>query len=477
MNHAEGAAPAVIRQHATIPVGPGLYGDLAVPPNAAGVTIFAHGSGSSRFSPRNRLVADALNRRGIATFLFDLLTPAEEPQRTSVFDVELLGDRLEQTTRWLLEQPLAEGSGAVLLRRQHRGCRGRRAAAQLGPTVRAVVSRGGRPDLAGTHLPRVDSPTLLIVGEDDPVVLDLNRQALAALTCERRLVIVRTAGHLFEEPGTLERVSELAGDWLSSHLAEAPRRRRSRRATSRSSTRPDRTSARQEAVAGARELVEQCDHLGVLDLREAVVPEADGTEAPLLVRAHHLVRLTAERSPCSGPRPPGTATTTRAAPRLRAQRTAATIVAPVASPSSTSTAVLPRSSSGWWRSWRRRSSASAFSCACSITTAEVGLGEPFVRAEVDAAGTRRDGPDPVLGLKRVADLANRECVEGQRQATCDLGRHRDAAAGKATTTASPSCMRSRASARWRPASRRSRKSAPIAPIVVARSIAHIGRNP
>jgi predicted alpha/beta-hydrolase family hydrolase len=220
MSHAEGAVPAVIRLHATIPVGPGLYGDLAVPPNATGVTIFAHGSGSSRFSPRNRLVADALNRRGIATFLFDLLTPSEEPQRTSVFDVELLGDRLGQTTRWLLEQPLAEGLSPCFFGASTGAAAAVVAAAQLGPTVRAVVSRGGRPDLAGTHLPRLDSPTLLIVGEDDPVVLDLNRQALAALTCERRLVVVRGAGHLFEEPGTLERVSGLAGDWLSGHLAE-----------------------------------------------------------------------------------------------------------------------------------------------------------------------------------------------------------------------------------------------------------------
>ena len=166
MSNAEGAALAVIRQHATIPVGPGLYGDLAAPPNAVGITIFAHGSGSSRFSPRNRLVADALNRRGIATFLFDLLTPAEEPQRTSVFDVELLGDRLEQTTRWLLEQPLAEGLAPCFFGASTGAAAAVVAAAQIGPTVRAVVSRGGRPALAGPHLPRVDSPTLLIVGED-----------------------------------------------------------------------------------------------------------------------------------------------------------------------------------------------------------------------------------------------------------------------------------------------------------------------
>ena len=222
MNRGEGAAVAVSRLHAGIPVGPGLYGDLAVPPQATGVTLFAHGSGSSRFSPRNRFVADALNRRGIATLIFDLLTPAEEPHRSNVFDVELLGDRLERTTRWLLEQPLAEGLPPCFFGASTGAAAALTAAANLGPLVRAVVSRGGRPDLAGTHLPRVDSPTLLIVGEDDDVVVDLNRQAFAALTCERRLVIVRRAGHLFEEPGTLERVAELTGDWLSGHLEGRP---------------------------------------------------------------------------------------------------------------------------------------------------------------------------------------------------------------------------------------------------------------
>jgi putative phosphoribosyl transferase len=221
VNH-DGAAIAVSRLHAGIPVGPGLYGDLAVPTGATGVTLFAHGSGSSRFSPRNRLVADALNRRGIATLLFDLLTPAEEPHRSNVFDVELLGDRLELTTRWLLEQPLAEGLAPCFFGASTGAAAAIAAAANLGPIVRAVVSRGGRPDLAGAHLPRVSSPTLLIVGEDDDVVVGLNRQALAALTCERRLVVVRRAGHLFEEPGTLERVAELTGDWLSDHLAGRP---------------------------------------------------------------------------------------------------------------------------------------------------------------------------------------------------------------------------------------------------------------
>lgn len=212
----------VSRLHASIPVGPGLSGDLAVPGGATGVTLFAHGSGSSRFSPRNRFVADELNRRGIATLLFDLLTRDEEASRENVFDVELLGDRLEHTTRWLLEQPLARGLVPCYFGASTGAAAALAAAAQLGSVVRAVVSRGGRPDLAGTQLPRVDSPTLLIVGGDDGAVLELNRRALAELTCERKLAIIRGASHLFEEPGTLERVAELAGDWLSSHLAERP---------------------------------------------------------------------------------------------------------------------------------------------------------------------------------------------------------------------------------------------------------------
>lgn len=206
--------------HVDIPVGPGLSGDLTVPGGASGVTLFAHGSGSSRFSPRNRLVAGELNRRGIATLLFDLLSPDEEARRANVFDVELLAGRLEQTTRWLLEQPPARGLVPCYFGASTGAAAALAAAAQLGSAVRAVVSRGGRPDLAGMELPRVDSPTLLIVGGDDVAVLELNRRALAELTCERRLAIVRGATHLFEERGTLERVAELAGDWLADHLGE-----------------------------------------------------------------------------------------------------------------------------------------------------------------------------------------------------------------------------------------------------------------
>ena len=198
----------------------GLSGDLTVPGRAIGVTLFAHGSGSSRFSPRNRLVADELNRRGIATLLFDLLSPDEEAYRANVFDVGLLAGRLEQTTGWLLEQPPASGLAPCYFGASTGAAAALAAAAQLGPVVRAVVSRGGRPDLAGMELPRVDSPALLIVGGDDVAVLELNRRALAELACERKLTFVRGATHLFEERGTLERVAELAGEWLAGHLDE-----------------------------------------------------------------------------------------------------------------------------------------------------------------------------------------------------------------------------------------------------------------
>ena len=218
MTRVIGAGAAVSRVNGAIPVGPGLYGDLAVPESAVGVTLFAHGSGSSRFSPRNRLVADALNRRGIATLLFDLLTPAEESQRSSVFDVELLAERLERTTQWLERQPLVEGLAPCYFGASTGAAAALSAAARAGDGVRAVVSRGGRADLAGAELELVTAPTLLIVGGYDETVLGLNREAFERLTCERRLVVIRRAGHLFDEPGTLERVAELTGDWFERHL-------------------------------------------------------------------------------------------------------------------------------------------------------------------------------------------------------------------------------------------------------------------
>lgn len=198
-----------------IPVGPGLVGDLVVPGDAIGVTIFAHGSGSSRLSPRNRFVAEELNRRGIATLLLDLLTAAEELDRANVFDVDLLGERLAGTTRWLLGRPEVEGLGPSYFGASTGAAAALTAAAELGAGLRAVVSRGGRPDLADAVLPEVRAPTLLVVGGDDVTVLELNRRAFERLSCPRRLVVVRGATHLFEEPGALERVAELAGDWIT----------------------------------------------------------------------------------------------------------------------------------------------------------------------------------------------------------------------------------------------------------------------
>ncbi|TQK52964.1 putative phosphoribosyltransferase [Streptomyces sp. SLBN-118] len=198
--------------------GVGLAGDLTLPAGAAAVVMFAHGSGSSRLSPRNRFVASALNRAGLGTLLFDLLTPAEESDRANVFDIETLARRLADATGWLRDReslPIgyfgaSTGAAAAL-----------RAAAitDSGRDIGAVVSRGGRPDLAGPSLGDVRAPTLLIVGGHDTLVLDLNRQAQRQLHCENRLEIVPGATHLFEEPGALDQVAELARDWFTSHLA------------------------------------------------------------------------------------------------------------------------------------------------------------------------------------------------------------------------------------------------------------------
>ena len=197
--------------------GLGLPGELQLPEPAAGLVIFAHGSGSSRLSPRNRQVADALNQSGLATLLFDLLSEEEATDRTKVFDIELLAARLLAATRWarghdmIDELPLgyfgaSTGAAAALC-----------AAAKLGDDIGAVVSRGGRPDLA-SGLDKVRAPTLLIVGGADWQVLEMNEQAASQLRCERDLAVVPGATHLFEEPGALERVSGLASHWFLAHL-------------------------------------------------------------------------------------------------------------------------------------------------------------------------------------------------------------------------------------------------------------------
>jgi putative phosphoribosyl transferase len=202
-----------------------LEGNLNLPDAAGGIVLFAHGSGSSRHSPRNRYVAQLLNDAKLATLLADLLTPDEEAidMRTAHlrFDIGLLARRLIAVTDWLTGQPLTRalrigyfgastGAGAALV-----------AAAERADAVGAVVSRGGRPDLAGPALPRVRAPTLLIVGGNDFQVIELNRAAYAQLRCEKQLVIIPGATHLFEEPGALDEVARLARDWFERYLKQA----------------------------------------------------------------------------------------------------------------------------------------------------------------------------------------------------------------------------------------------------------------
>jgi dienelactone hydrolase len=209
----------------TIPAaGATLAGDLTVPRDASAIVLFAHGSGSSRLSPRNQFVARVLANAGIATLLMDLLTEAEEIEDevsgSLRFDIELLAERLLAATDWLSTQPDTEdltiayfgastGAAAALL-----------AAAERPETVKAIVSRGGRPDMAGSALSRVRAPTLLIVGGEDKLVIDLNRGAFAELGCEKRLELVPGASHLFEEPGTLRQVAELARNWFEDRLPD-----------------------------------------------------------------------------------------------------------------------------------------------------------------------------------------------------------------------------------------------------------------
>ena len=202
-----------------------LEGTLGLPPSASGIVLFAHGSGSSRFSPRNRFVATMLRQAGLGTLLLDLLSPSEEAvdevTRQHRFDIGMLADRLVVTIDWLRAQPetadlpvglfgASTGGGAALV-----------AAAERPVQVAAVVSRGGRPDLAGEALSRVEAPTLLIVGGEDDVVIDLNERARDHMRGDVRLEIVPGATHLFEEPGALERVAQLARDWFLQHLPAA----------------------------------------------------------------------------------------------------------------------------------------------------------------------------------------------------------------------------------------------------------------
>lgn len=224
----ETAVRPAIATEVDLPIGDlRLSGELTLPPDAQGVVLFAHGSGSSRRSPRNQFVARRLQGAGLGTLLFDLLTPAEERKDQDTgywrFDITLLAQRLLSVTRWLLAQPSARhlapgyfgastGAAAALV-----------AAAELGSAIHAVVSRGGRPDLAGEALRTVTAPTLLIVGEADAGVLSLNRHALHQMTAPAELAVVPRATHLFEEPGALAAVSDLATRWFQHHLTTPPR--------------------------------------------------------------------------------------------------------------------------------------------------------------------------------------------------------------------------------------------------------------
>jgi putative phosphoribosyl transferase len=210
----------LLEREVTIPVGKQtLRGTLSLPTGASAVVVFAHGSGSGRFSPRNQYIAQVLQKAGLATLLLDLLEEDEAADRSKVFDIALLAGRLQAVADWLASQPETEklrlgyfgastGAGAALW------------AAAAAQSVGAIVSRGGRPDLALDALPRVTAPTLLIVGGDDEVVLELNREAFEQLNCSRQLDVVPGATHLFPEPGALEEVARLAEEWFLHYLPQ-----------------------------------------------------------------------------------------------------------------------------------------------------------------------------------------------------------------------------------------------------------------
>jgi len=195
-----------------------LNGELELPDQAKGVVIFAHGSGSSRLSPRNTYVARVLQGAEIGTLLFDLLTREEDQDYKQRFDIDLLTRRLVEATHWLTARPESQGMALGYFGASTGAAAALQGAAQLGTGIKAVVSRGGRPDLAIPCLDRVVSPTLLIVGERDEQVLHLNREALAHLTAEKELRVVPGATHLFEEPGTLEQAANLAKNWFIRYL-------------------------------------------------------------------------------------------------------------------------------------------------------------------------------------------------------------------------------------------------------------------
>jgi putative phosphoribosyl transferase len=200
-----------------------LSGNLTIPENAKALVLFAHGSGSSRHSPRNQFVARTLNRAGLGTLLFDLLTPEEEARdsytREHRFNIGLLAERLVHATKWSRQQDEMRDSRIGYFGSSTGGAAALVGAAELPQDIGAVVSRGGRPDLAGDALPKVQAPTLLIVGGNDDIVIELNEMARNQMRCEVKLEIIPGATHLFEEPGGLEQVAKLASDWFALHLS------------------------------------------------------------------------------------------------------------------------------------------------------------------------------------------------------------------------------------------------------------------
>lgn len=191
---------------------------MVIPPQACGVVLFAHGSGSSRHSPRNNFVAEVLQEAGVGTLLMDLLTKAEDSVYETRFDIDLLTTRLERATQWLMEQSQSQSLDIGYFGASTGAAAALNAAATFGSSIGAVVSRGGRPDLAMAALPRVESPTLLIVGGLDDVVIELNQRAYERLKAKKHLAVVPGATHLFEEPGTLQEVARLAARWFTEHL-------------------------------------------------------------------------------------------------------------------------------------------------------------------------------------------------------------------------------------------------------------------
>jgi putative phosphoribosyl transferase len=221
------ASPLAPTRSILLPAGDfTLPGDLTLPSGSTGLVLFAHGSGSSRRSPRNRFVAEVLVEAGLGTLLFDLLTSREEADRANVFDISLLADRLLVATEWAARHAETAGHAIGYFGASTGAAAALVAAAQSSRPIGAIVSRGGRPDLAGPWLPRVTAPTLLLVGGRDTAVLDLNRAAYEKLACPKRLEVVPGATHLFEEPGTLETVAALAASWFREYLVENPSRSR-----------------------------------------------------------------------------------------------------------------------------------------------------------------------------------------------------------------------------------------------------------